>query len=122
MPSSAISGPVAQRTFSASFITFPDVAPWPFGFEPSSFIVPRSPRRRPRMPRPPRDRARARRPDTWQKLAGGLELASDLGRQAARLARSRDARALDAAIDRWRLAVLEAIELHNAADEFPVAQ
>ena len=104
-----------------SFVKLP-AAPafWPLA-QLASFFVP--PRRRPRAPRPPRARARALAPDaTWQRLAGRLELASDLGRQAARLSRSRDPAALDAALDAWREAVLDAIEFYNATDEFAVAQ
>jgi hypothetical protein len=108
-PSNAIEAAAQCTAFSSSFILYNGEPPpfWPSAIH-DSFIV-FAP------PRPKRRRKPRAKPDAWLKLAGYLELAADLGRQCARSARSRDPAALDAAMDRWREAVLDAIALCNTA-------
>jgi hypothetical protein len=119
-PSSTIEAAAQSTAFHCSYIV-PAGEPPPFwpGIIPHSYIV-FSPQR-PKRPRRRRISARKRsRSDAWLKLAGALEVAADGARQAARAARTRDPAALDSLIDRWRLAVLEAIGIHNVDDEFLV--
>ena len=121
MPVTATPAPSASSTHS--FINVPGAEPplWLFAAA-SSFISIRSPRRRPRAPRAPRARMAASRRvapgAVWQRLAGRFELAADLARTCARVARAGDPAALDEAVDRWREVVLDAIALHNLGDEY----
>jgi hypothetical protein len=52
------------------------------------------------------------------RLAGQLSVVADLSTQGAAAARSQDAPALAALIDRLRVAILDAIRLHNTSDCF----
>jgi hypothetical protein len=56
--------------------------------------------------------------DVWECLAGQLAVAADLASQGAAAARRQDASALDAFVDRLRVAILDAIRLHNTSDCF----
>jgi hypothetical protein len=49
----------------------------------------------------------------WQRLAGEQAVIAYLATQGAAEARRRDAKALNATFDRLRVAILDAIKLHN---------
>ena len=109
-----------HRTFANSYIIVPDAPASAFALEPSSFIRIRAPRRRLRAPRAQvRGRAQVNA-NPWQRQAGNLAVLGDLAAQGARAARSHDARALDALLDRIRVTILDAIALSDTNDEFLV--
>ena len=56
--------------------------------------------------------------DVWMRLAGELAVVADLSAQGAAAARRQDGPALGSLIDRLRVAILDAIKLHNTSECF----
>jgi hypothetical protein len=54
----------------------------------------------------------------WQRLAGEQAVIAYLATQGAAEARRHDATALNATFDRLRVAMLDAIKLHNTSREY----